>query len=135
VFKDLTLTRLRRLAATSSTSKTCKRFARLGTAGKYKNNMYRDLMSLLKKQGCVEPMYIKTPLKTRAGLVKETLWPCLPPHELYAESVSRGLIEMVLTGGIDLAAFGTAFARMIPMDSLVFLLMLPRRRRQHPMSL
>ena len=104
-YKDLTLTRVRRLAATSSTSSTCKRFARLGAFGKYQTNMYRDLMRLLKRQGCVEPMYVKIPMKTRAGLVKEVLWPCLPPHEMFAEIVSRGLLEKVLTGGIDLPAF------------------------------
>ena len=62
-------------------------------------------MSLLKKQGCVEPTYVKIPLKTRAGVVKEVLWPCLAPHEMFAEIVSRGLLEKVLTGGVDLPAF------------------------------
>ena len=103
--KDLTLTRVRRLAATSSTSTTCKKFARIGSSGKHQNNMYRDLMRLLKRQGCVEPMYIKIPMKTRAGLVKEVLWPCLPPREMFEQIVSRGLLEKVLTGGIDLPAF------------------------------
>ena len=46
-------------------SRRLRRFARIGTGGKYLNNIYRDMWRLLRKSHAVEPMMIRVPMKTR----------------------------------------------------------------------
>ena len=66
LLQDLPLSKVRKLAGHHKMhSSRLRRFSRIGTEGKYLNNMYRDMWRLLRKSHAVEPMMIRVPMKTR----------------------------------------------------------------------
>ena len=107
IYEDLPLGKVRRLASHHS-SKVLQQFSTLGTSGRHKTNLYRDLMTKLKHQGCCELSSIRLPLKSNGGKRMSAFWPVIAPHEIVDHIMKRGLGSMLL-GKSDVDEFWKNF--------------------------
>ena len=110
LLEDLPLSKMQRLAKHMKDSKPAQRFARIGAKGKHKQNMNRDLLSLLRQLQSVEPTLIKLPIRTKAGkVIPEKLWPVVAPHEFLFYLHKRGDLSKVMVGTVSLDEFWPKF--------------------------
>ena len=111
MLQDLSLKKVRRLASWHKKSKTLSTFAKIGTGGKYLNNVYRDLFRLLRKDGVVEPTMVTLEMRTRRNGVVRVPWPIIAPHEMAHYLVEQGMKEEMLLGNMDMALFWKQFMK------------------------
>ena len=110
MLQDLPLSKMQRLAKHMKESKPAQRFARIGTKGKHKQNMNRDLVKLLRQLQSVEPTYIGIPIRTKSGkVIANKLWPVVAPHEFLFYLHKRGDLNKVMVGTVSLDEFWPKF--------------------------
>lgn len=93
---------MRKLAGLQKGSAVCDKFAQIGTGGKFKTNLYRDLLVKLKALGGVEPTMVRVPVKNRrTKKIVYRLWPIVAPHELLHCLLKQGVLHELLLGADD----------------------------------
>ena len=119
-YEDLPLGKVRKLASHHS-SEILKNFSSVGTSGKHKTNLYRDLMRKLRHQGCCELSSVRLPLKSSGGKKFSAAWPVIAPHEIVDHIMKRGLDAMLL-GSSDIAVFWKNFLAEPGFETLAHLM-------------